>query len=94
MVCGDCNQRKNSIAALNSALDTDRSVFMSRTESRSLEVAIGSLTSVEKLCRERKVDAKGRDINVKAVLREYKKLEGTQYHYAQKTFSINLKRET
>ncbi len=86
MVCGDCHQRKKSIAVLNSALDTDSSVFMSRTESRSIEIAIGSLESVENFCRERKVDGKGRDINVKSVIREYRKLEGTQYRYAQKLF--------
>ncbi len=28
MVCGDCHQRKKSIAVLNSALDADSSVFM------------------------------------------------------------------
>ncbi len=59
MVCGDCNQRKKNIAVLNSALDTESRVFMSRTESRCLEVAIGSLESVEQLCRERQVDSKG-----------------------------------
>ncbi len=94
MVCRDCNQRKKSIAVLNSALVTESRVFMSTTESRCLEIAIGSLESVEQLCRERQVDSKGRDINVKSVIREYKKLEGTQHHYAQKTFSLNLRRET
>ncbi len=31
---------------------------------------------------------------MKAVSREYRKLEGTQYHYAQKIFSLNFRRDT